>query len=168
MSQNTYHPPSTTSTSGQQATGHLDSRLGDQQPASTSTSQPASSITAGQGTATGASGATGAAGFPGVTGTRTTGTTGPTETSKTTEAAAGVGHGLKAAVAGVHGVGEAIRGSATAAVDRVANEPEGVRRNEAIAREGEREVEQGEFRHTRDAGSRSGAGTATGTGTGRV
>ncbi|KAK2809074.1 hypothetical protein FQN50_004127 [Emmonsiellopsis sp. PD_5] len=57
----------------------------------------------------------------------------------------GVGHSIKAAAAGIHGVGESLRGNANAAVDRAMEDPEGVRKNEAIAREGEREVQTGEF-----------------------
>ncbi|OAX85534.1 hypothetical protein ACJ72_00072 [Emergomyces africanus] len=72
-----------------------------------------------------------------------------TTEGKTT--ASDVGHGVKSTLAGVHGLGETIRGSANAAVDRGMKDPEGVRKNEAIAREGEREVETGQFSQTTKA-----------------
>ncbi|KAK2741743.1 hypothetical protein FQN55_008243 [Onygenales sp. PD_40] len=71
----------------------------------------------------------------------------PTTGAEPTTHAQGHGHGhsIKAAAAGIHGVGESLRGNANAAVDRAMEDPEGVRKNEAIAREGEREVQTGEF-----------------------
>ncbi|KLJ08727.1 hypothetical protein EMPG_15841 [Blastomyces silverae] len=66
-------------------------------------------------------------------------------TTAGTTTGSGLGHGIKSTVAGVHGLGENIRGNVNAAVDRAMKDPEGVRKNEAIAREGEREVETGEF-----------------------
>ncbi|EEA24875.1 hypothetical protein TMatcc_007974 [Talaromyces marneffei ATCC 18224] len=57
----------------------------------------------------------------------------------------GVGGRIKGAVAGIHGVGESIRGTFNATVDRAFNEPEGVAKNEAIGREGEYEVKSGRF-----------------------
>ncbi|ODH14576.1 hypothetical protein ACO22_06547 [Paracoccidioides brasiliensis] len=69
----------------------------------------------------------------------------PETTETVPKQSTGVGHGIKSALAGIHGVGESIRGSVNAAVDRAMKDDEGARKNEAIAREGRRELETGKF-----------------------
>ncbi|KAF3479465.1 uncharacterized protein GIQ15_06441 [Arthroderma uncinatum] len=64
------------------------------------------------------------------------------------ESAHGVGHGVKSAVAGVHGMGEKIRGAAGATIDRAMDHPEGVAKNDQTIREGEREMKTGDFNGT--------------------
>ncbi|KAK2779222.1 hypothetical protein FQN52_002518 [Onygenales sp. PD_12] len=118
MSQNTYTPPSNTSRKHPPAPNH-------KQPSTTGTAQYSTSTAPAQRT------------IP----APTTGT----EPTHAQGHGHGVGHSIKAAAAGIHGVGESLRGNANAAVDRAMEDPEGVRKNEAIAREGEREVQTGEF-----------------------
>ncbi|EEH16978.1 hypothetical protein PABG_07065 [Paracoccidioides brasiliensis Pb03] len=69
----------------------------------------------------------------------------PETTETVPKQSTGVGHGIKSALAGIHGVGESIRGSVNAAVDRAMKDDEGARKNEAIAREEKRELEAGKF-----------------------
>ncbi|EEH50369.1 uncharacterized protein PADG_06448 [Paracoccidioides brasiliensis Pb18] len=69
----------------------------------------------------------------------------PETTETVPKQSTGVGHGIKSALAGIHGVGESIRASVNAAVDRAMKDDEGARKNEAIAREGRRELETGKF-----------------------
>ncbi|EEH41094.2 hypothetical protein PAAG_03380 [Paracoccidioides lutzii Pb01] len=69
----------------------------------------------------------------------------PEATETVPKQSTGVGHGIKSALAGIHGVGESIRGSVNAAVDRAMKDDEGARKNEVIAREGERELETWKF-----------------------
>lgn len=45
-------------------------------------------------------------------------------------------------------MGEKIRGAAGAVIDKATNDPEGRAKNEAIKREGEREMRTGEFSKT--------------------
>lgn len=42
-------------------------------------------------------------------------------------------------------MGEKIRGAAGAVIDKATNDPEGLAKNEAIKRQGEREMKTGEF-----------------------
>ncbi|KAK2797422.1 hypothetical protein FQN51_008454 [Onygenales sp. PD_10] len=121
MSQNTYSPPSNTSMKHPPAPDH-------DQPSTTGTAQYSTSTAPIQET------------IP----APTTGAE-PTTYAQGHDHGHGVGHSIKAAAAGIHGVGESLRGNANAAVDRAMEDPEGVRKNEAIAREGEREVQTGEF-----------------------
>jgi len=68
--------------------------------------------------------------------------TAPSHTEqKVNTAASGVG----GVFAGLHGAGEKIRGEFNAGVDRAFNEPEGVVKNEGVARQGEGEIESGRF-----------------------
>ncbi|CRG91255.1 hypothetical protein PISL3812_08303 [Talaromyces islandicus] len=53
--------------------------------------------------------------------------------------------GIKGALAGIHGVGESIRGTVGAAIDSIFNDQNGISKNQAIAREGEWEVKTGQF-----------------------
>ncbi|KAK2861323.1 hypothetical protein FQN49_004316 [Arthroderma sp. PD_2] len=87
------------------------------------------------------------------------------------ESAQEIGHGVKSAAAGVHGLGEKIRGTAGAAVDRAMNDPEGSAKNERVVREGEQEMTTGDFSHNtrereglphseRGMGTQRSAGTA--------
>ncbi|OKL62185.1 hypothetical protein UA08_02473 [Talaromyces atroroseus] len=57
----------------------------------------------------------------------------------------GIGQAIKGTFAGIHGAGESIRGNVNAAIDRAFNEPEGVKKNEAIGQEGEYEARSGQF-----------------------
>jgi hypothetical protein len=66
--------------------------------------------------------------------------------------------GIKAAVAGVHGAGETLRGSFNAAVDRTTNEPEHVTaRHNAVAMAGKNEIKSGQ-RHEVEQEKLSGLG----------
>ncbi|EEQ91471.1 uncharacterized protein BDCG_06591 [Blastomyces dermatitidis ER-3] len=127
MAQNTYHPPPFQSDlSVGQETGTFNQRSEQSHTADAATQHPPTD-SPNKGTTAGTTARTTA-------GTRAGTTTG-----------SGLGHGIKSAVAGVHGLGENIRGNVNAAVDRAMKDPEGVRKNETIAIEGEREVETGEF-----------------------
>ncbi|RDW62320.1 hypothetical protein BP6252_11753 [Coleophoma cylindrospora] len=53
--------------------------------------------------------------------------------------------GLKGLAAAVHGVGEEIRGTVNSSIDRAANEPTGVVKNDAIANQGRQETVTGSF-----------------------
>jgi len=55
------------------------------------------------------------------------------------------GSGIKGVLAGIHGMGESLRGSLGAAVDRSFGDEEGARKNQAIASQGEYEVQSGNF-----------------------
>ncbi|KAJ9241860.1 hypothetical protein DTO166G5_936 [Paecilomyces variotii] len=81
----------------------------------------------------------------GNSGTATTGTTGTTDTTGTTGTSGSKTGGLKGALAGIHGVGESIRGSIGKAVDDAFGDKEGVAKNEAVTREGQREIQTGNF-----------------------
>jgi len=72
----------------------------------------------------------------------TTGTTGTTAPTSTAHEAA---KGIKGAFAAVHGAGEAIRGTINSAVDDVANDREGVAKNNQVAGSGLDEIETGRF-----------------------
>ncbi|KAL3426892.1 hypothetical protein PVAG01_00401 [Phlyctema vagabunda] len=75
--------------------------------------------------------------------TTTTTTTQPTTGEKVKQGATGV----KGAIAAVHGVGETMRGKFNSKVDQQFNEPTGVAKNEAIAAQGEQELDTGKFSH---------------------
>jgi len=94
-----------------------------------------SANTAGTGTGAGTTG-TGVAG----TTTNTT-TTGNSTGSKIREA----GGGIKGVLAGIHGVGEKVRGEFNSAVDEGFNEPTGVAKNKAVANAGDAERHTGQF-----------------------
>ncbi|BCS07727.1 hypothetical protein AtubIFM55763_005854 [Aspergillus tubingensis] len=68
--------------------------------------------------------------------------------SKSAAAGESVGGGVKSAAAGIHGAGESLRGGLTAAVDKAFGHEEGAAKNSAIAREGEREIQSGNFSRT--------------------
>ncbi|KAJ5826002.1 hypothetical protein N7474_003140 [Penicillium riverlandense] len=55
------------------------------------------------------------------------------------------GRGVIGTTAGIHGVGEALRGTFNAAVDKAVGHQEGVERNQEIARKGEQEIQSGQF-----------------------
>lgn len=61
--------------------------------------------------------------------------------------AEGAGKGLRAAAAGLHGLGESIRGALNAATDRAFGHDESAARNEEVARRGEEEMRTGRL-HT--------------------
>jgi len=86
--------------------------------------------------------------------TSTSGATGSTHSSTTTtgdgkdSVKEGV-QGVKGVLAGIHGVGEKVRGELNAGIDEAFNEngsqEEGVRRNAAVANAGEKELDTGNF-----------------------
>ncbi|RMJ25819.1 hypothetical protein PHISP_03292 [Aspergillus sp. HF37] len=67
--------------------------------------------------------------------------------SRSKRASDQMGQGLKSAIAGVHGTGETLRGSLTSALDKAFGHNESAAKNEAIAAEGEREVQTGNLSH---------------------
>jgi len=72
--------------------------------------------------------------------TTTTGTTGTTSTG-----GGGVLQGVKAAAAQVHGAGETLRGTFNSGVDRTFDEPGASAKSDAVANQGVREMETGNF-----------------------
>ncbi|ODM17218.1 hypothetical protein SI65_07617 [Aspergillus cristatus] len=66
-----------------------------------------------------------------------------TEDSKAGRAGDEFGKGIQNAYAGIHGAGESLRGALNAAVDRTFGSPEGVEKNQGIARKGEEEIRSG-------------------------
>ncbi|KAJ5902262.1 hypothetical protein N7495_002790 [Penicillium taxi] len=64
---------------------------------------------------------------------------------KSTKVSNDVGKGVKGAAAGLHGAGEAIRGTLTSAVDKAFGSDESAQWNEEIARRGEDEIRSGKF-----------------------
>ncbi|EEP78042.1 predicted protein [Uncinocarpus reesii 1704] len=97
---------------------------------------------------TGAHRTTGTTGAAGTTGT--TGTTAGTSAGKS----GGAGGALKSVAAGIHGMGEKIRGATGAAIDKATNDHEGLRKNENIKRQGEQEMHSGQF--SKDTKAREG------------
>jgi len=57
-----------------------------------------------------------------------------------------LGRGVIGTTAGIHGVGESLRGTLNAAVDKAFGHQEGTERNQEIARKGEQEIQSGQFR----------------------
>ncbi|KAH7311941.1 hypothetical protein BKA65DRAFT_517858 [Rhexocercosporidium sp. MPI-PUGE-AT-0058] len=72
-------------------------------------------------------------------------TTGTHTTSTTTAGHSGTGGGVKGVLAGIHGVGEKIRGEFNKGVDGAMGDKEGVVKNEAVANAGDRERLTGTF-----------------------
>ncbi|KAJ5082173.1 hypothetical protein N7532_011216, partial [Penicillium argentinense] len=65
--------------------------------------------------------------------------------SKSANMGENVGKKAQGVIAGVHGAGESLRGSLTAAVDRTFGSEESAEWNEEIARRGEREIRSGQY-----------------------
>ncbi|KAI9047070.1 hypothetical protein LZ554_009144 [Drepanopeziza brunnea f. sp. 'monogermtubi'] len=74
-------------------------------------------------------------------------TTTPTTltTTSTTSHASSAASGVKGVLAGIHGLGEKVRGEFNSAVDGAAGDREGLARNRAVAEAGERERVTGRF-----------------------
>ena len=53
-----------------------------------------------------------------------------------------VGHGIKDAVKGVHGIGESIRGNVNTAVDSAFDDKAGEAKNRAVAQKGANEIDR--------------------------
>ncbi|KAI1908860.1 hypothetical protein LOZ61_001082 [Ophidiomyces ophidiicola] len=83
----------------------------------------------------------------GVTG----GVAGTTDSSQKSGGATGA---LKSVAAGIHGMGEKIRGATGAVIDKATSDADGLRKNEAIKRQGEQEMRTGQF--SKDTKSREG------------
>ncbi|PVH86159.1 hypothetical protein DL98DRAFT_650223 [Cadophora sp. DSE1049] len=71
-------------------------------------------------------------------------TTGTTTTGHTTSST-GTGTGVKGVLAGIHGIGEKVRGEFNKGVDGAVGDKEGVLKNEAVADAGDRERLTGTF-----------------------
>jgi len=92
----------------------------------------------------------------GITSTTASGAPGPSGSSVTYSHTTGGGvkegaQGVKGVLAGIHGIGEKVRGEFNAGVDEAFNEnggqSEGVVKNAAVANAGDKELTTGQFSH---------------------
>lgn len=73
-----------------------------------------------------------------------------------------LGAKVQSAAKGIHGIGEAIRGSAIAAIDSSSGDQEGVQKNKQIANKGTADIDQGRALEGSGAGYLVGPGNEGG------